>query len=248
MQQYDELFELRGTSYDIAMRRYPEARRAEFAQVIDAAGLRSGMVAGDVPAGGGYLQAFLPAGCEYQGHEPCGAFAPHHNTGLRPVPLLPLPWPDHALDVVISLAGIHHVDDKAALFHEMHRVTRSGGRLVISDVAEGSAVARFLDGFVGRHNSTGHEGSYLNAETSQLLHEAGWRVKRDETLRIPWHFHDEAELAEFCTLLFDIRRAAPAEIIQAVSERLGIQRVAPEGVALCWSLRTLTAEKTDHAS
>jgi len=245
MQQYDELFELRGSSYDIAMRRYPEARRAEFAQVVEAAKLQPGMVVGDVPAGGGYLQCYLPAGCQYLGHEPCGAFASHQHASTS---LLPLPWHDNALDVVISLAGIHHVEDKFALFRDMHRVTRPNGRLVISDVAEGSAVAHFLDDFVGRHNSTGHEGSYLNVETCRLLQQAGWRICSDEIVQIPWHFEHENELAAFCTLLFDIRRAGPADVIHAVRQLLGIHSVATSGIDLCWSLRTLTARKADDVS
>lgn len=242
MQEYDKLFEARGSSYDMAMRRFPDARRDEFAQVVEAAALRPGMIVGDVPAGGGYLQSYLPAHCQYRAHEPCGAFAPHQNTNTGFRALLPLPWQDNTLDVVISLAGIHHVDDKLSLFRDMHRVTRPGGRLVISDVAEGSAVAHFLDGFVGQHNSTGHEGSYLNAETSSLLNQTGWQVVSDEIRQIPWHFSSEEDLAEFCALLFDIRRATSADLIAAVKSRLGVQVSAHGGIDMCWSLRTLTAE------
>lgn len=243
MQHYDELFELRGSSYDRAMRRYPDARRAEFAQVIAASGASAVSVVGDVPAGGGYLAAFLPPGCQYQGHEPCQAFVQHHGATSAQTPLLPLPWQSNTLDAVISLAGIHHVEDKASLFRDMHRVTRPGGRLVISDVAEGSAVARFLDDFVGRYNSTGHDGAYLNTETGRQLEQTGWRILRDEIVNIPWHFASEAALAEFCTLLFDIRRAGPDLVLDQVRQRLGIRSLAGTGVDMSWSLRTITAEK-----
>ena len=34
MKSYDELFALRGSAYDRAMRRYPQARAQEFAQAL----------------------------------------------------------------------------------------------------------------------------------------------------------------------------------------------------------------------
>jgi len=243
MQQYDQLFEVRGSSYDKAMRHFPKARQAEFAQVIEAAGLQPGDIIGDVPAGGGYLRSWLPEGCQYLGHEPCGSFAPHQTVNAGFSPLLPLPWQDHTLDVVVSLAGIHHVTDKAAVFDELYRVTRPGGRLVLSDVAEDSCVARFLDGFVGQHNSTGHHGHYLNHETCELLKRSGWIIVSDRIRMIPWHFRSERDLACFCTLLFDIRRASADETLSAVDQMLGIERTADGRVALSWSLRTIVAEK-----
>lgn len=258
MQSYTDLFSTRGSAYDLAMRRYPDARAAEFAQVVEAAGIEPGMMVGDVPAGGGYLTRYLPHDCTCLAHEPCADFA---DTGLVPsglapdgasrlpvrlhggqaASLLPLPWQDGVLDVLVSLAGVHHIEDKRALFAEMRRVTRPGGRLVLSDVAAGSETARFLDGFVGATNSTGHEGVFLDARTWQELHDAGWQVAGQKTADFHWRFTDRETMADFCCNLFDIRSASRREIIAAIEEGPGVD-ILPGGlVGMRWSLLTITA-------
>jgi SAM-dependent methyltransferase len=155
---YQDLFDVRGSSYDGAMQRYPQAREQEFAQVVSAVPLQPGMVVADVPAGGGYLRAYLPAGCQWLGHEPCAGFTQHGAASGQGKPWLPLPWCDAAVDVVISLAGVHHVDDKRPLWAELWRVVKPGGHLVLSDVAAGTPVARFLDGYVVRTTARAMKG------------------------------------------------------------------------------------------
>jgi SAM-dependent methyltransferase len=46
-----------------------------------------------------------------------------------------LPFPDASCDLVVSTFSLHHWDDPARSFAEIHRVLRPGGRLVIWDVA-----------------------------------------------------------------------------------------------------------------
>lgn len=244
MKTYDELFEVRGSAYDRAMWRYPRARDEEFRQAIDQAQLSPGMVVADVPAGGGYLQAYLPPDCHWRGHEPCASFT-HHGDASSPAahrPLLPLPWSDHSIDVAISLAGVHHLEDKRPLFADLHRVVKSGGRLVLSDVAAASAVAHFLDGFVGAHNSTGHEGVFLDDRTDDELRETGWRILSSAIVPMHWLFADRPAMVDFCQNLFDLCRATPQSIEKAIVADLGIAIVESGQTAMNWSLRTIVAE------
>lgn len=66
-------------------------------------------------------------------------------------PEAPLPFPDDTFDVVFSKEAILHVRDKAALFREIRRVLRAGGRFIIVDWLRGSGQAapgeleRFLE-------------------------------------------------------------------------------------------------------
>lgn len=262
MQSYTDLFSSRGSAYDIAMRRYPDARAAEFQQAVAAGRIEPGMLVGDVPAGGGYLSRYLPEDCICLGHEPCSEFtsrAPAHSEhgdaaggqgqetrvmlhAGQEVSLLPLPWQEGVLDVLISLAGVHHLEDKCPLFAEMRRVTRPGGRLILSDVAEGSPTARFLDGFVGANNSTGHEGLFLNEETLEDLRRTGWRILEHETAQFHWRFANRQDMGDFCRSLFDIRSAGPEAVIAAIEEGPGTDMLPGGLVGMRWSLTTITAE------
>ncbi len=50
----------------------------------------------------------------------------------------PLPLADDSFDVVFSQAALCHIDDKAAVFDEYHRVLRPGGSFIGSDWMKGS--------------------------------------------------------------------------------------------------------------
>jgi SAM-dependent methyltransferase len=238
---YQDLFDVRGSSYDGAMQRYPQAREQEFAQVVSAVPLQPGMVVADVPAGGGYLRAYLPAGCQWLGHEPCAGFTQHGAASGQGKPWLPLPWCDAAVDVVISLAGVHHVDDKRPLWAELWRVVKPGGHLVLSDVAAGTPVARFLDGYVGAHNSTGHEGRYLDEQTLRELADAGWLLQRHGMQRFHWVFAQRAAMAAFCHGLFDLRGTTEAHTQAAIEAQLGVTAWPDGRVGMHWSLMTVVA-------
>ena len=125
---YEELFQLRGATYDGAMARFPEARREEFLNTIARAALAPGALVADVPAGGGYLARYLPEGCTWLGHEPCASFG--HGATEQDRDLLPLPWAEASIDAALSIAGVHHLDDKMPLsdrfgdFVEIHTAFR----------------------------------------------------------------------------------------------------------------------------
>jgi len=245
LRSYPDIFAARGSSYGVAMRRYPAARAEEFAQIVAAARLQPGMRIGDVPAGGGYLAAHLPAGVACESHEPCASFTRHGAvTGCDDRPLLPLPWSDDTLDAVLSLAGVHHLDDKVPLFRECRRVVRPGGQLVLSDVAAGSATARFLDGFVGDHNSTGHDGTFLSDHTLDELQTAGWLIDTVREVPMLWRFANRTELADFTRHLFDIVHApSDRTIIDAVRDGPGLVDLPGGGAGMAWSLMTVTCTR-----
>jgi len=241
---YQDHFDQRGSSYDNAMQKFPLARRAEFLQVVEAAKLKPGMLAADVPAGGGYLKHFIPNGCFWIGHEPCASFTNHGVQTQHSIPLLPLPWANCSVDVAISLAGVHHISDKIPFFSELNRVVRPGGRLVVSDVATGSDVAQFLDGYVGANNSTGHKGVYLDERTQDELSQAGWIVQQAAVNDFHWTFTSRKKMASFCHALFDLRTSNEVDTELAIESKLGVDDLPDGLVGLRWQLLTLVASKS----
>lgn len=238
---YEELFQLRGAPYDGAMTRFPEARAEEFLNTIARAHLVPGARVADVPAGGGYLAKYLPEDCTWLGHEPCASFG--HGATEQDRDLLPLPWADASVDAALSIAGVHHLDDKMPLFAELARVVRPGGRLVLSDVHEASPVSRFLDGWVDRHNSTGHVGSYLGDHTLDELRRAGWDIVSAERVPFHWRFANLNDMGEFAHRLFDLRTSSPQDTARTIVAELGVDALA-SGVGMRWELFMVEATPT----
>jgi SAM-dependent methyltransferase len=242
MKNYEEIFSARGSRYDDAMRHCPNARDEEFAQVINCAKITGDVIVADAPSGGGYLQAYLPNTVQYLGHDPCASFT-NHGQVTHNKPLLPLPWPNETVDIAISLAGIHHLNEKKSFFKELHRITKPKGRMIISDVAKDSSVAKFLDGFVGSHNSTGHEGIFLDEMTFEELKETEWTINKRELNNFHWRFANREEMVDFCHDLFDIQKATRGMILRAIEAELGTNDFSDGTVGMNWSLLTIEASK-----
>ena len=237
---YEEIFDARGSAYDRAMQRWPDARREDFQVPLGWLDPKPGETIVDVPAGGGYLRGYLPESCHWFGHEPCASF--REGEPASGTDLLPLPWPDGFADAAISVAGVHHLDDKRPLFCELGRVVAEGGRFVLADVHQDSAVRRFLDGFVGRYNSTGHAGCYLGVRTLEDLRETAWVVERAERVPFCWWFADRESLAGYCRMLFDMRDIEEESVLAGVEQYLGLN-YRNGAVGMNWELFLVLARR-----
>ncbi|OUR65603.1 hypothetical protein A9Q79_01010 [Methylophaga sp. 42_25_T18] len=235
---YTDLFQTRGDKYESAMQQFPHARDHEFQQAADLASFTQKDTILDVPAGGGYLQSYLSSNHLYHAHEPCSTFG--HSTNDSANDLLPLPHQDEAIDITFSIAGVHHIQNKPSLFNEIARVTPSQGQLILADVHKHSAVASFLDDFVGSNNSTGHDGIYIDETTLDVLDSSGWQVISANRKPVYWSFNDESAMANFCRSLFDLRSLSNEAIISAINELLGINHLDGK-VNLNWELFYIAA-------
>ena len=102
-----------------------------------------------------------------------------------------------SVDTVISLAALHHVDEKKRFFSDAYRILRRGGPLTIADVRTQSAVSGFLDGFVNEHNTMGHRGNYIHAKTHKELAQSGFMIMESSVIPFHWGFDSPEAMGRF---------------------------------------------------
>ena len=257
---YDDIFEQRGLQYHRAMRSQPHARQAEFETLLAIADLHPHLTIADIPSGGGYLQTALPIPAQLIQIETCPAFVQANSTSkqtdssitatttsptattllCRDLHHIPLPT-DH-LDRILSLAGLHHIADRATIYVEFHRLLKHHGLCCIGEVAQGSGVAGFLNEFVDRHSSLGHRGLFFEEAERTLLEQAGFQIVSDRTISYPWQFPSQLAMVQFCRDLFGIDRASDAELLEGIQHYLG-HSIRGDRHQLQWQLRFIKAQK-----
>jgi SAM-dependent methyltransferase len=151
------------------------------------AGIREGEVVLDLGCGGG-MDVFLAArkvgttgrviGVDMTAEMLERARAGQQKLGLTNVEFHQstidrLPLPDNSVDCVISNCVINLVPDKLAVFHEIMRVLKPGGRVALSDIALKqelpATVKRSVEAYVGCIS-----GAILISEYRRLLEQAGF--------------------------------------------------------------------------
>jgi SAM-dependent methyltransferase len=240
---YADIFKLRGQLYHQAMQALPDARKNEFLSIIGEASISPGMTVVDVPSGGAYISRYLSE-VDLIGLEVTELFAELAAQQGQNVALYEndhFPLKDASVDRVLSIAGLHHVHDKTAVFSEMRRVIDPAGRIVVADVDEDSFVRRFLDDFVGPYSETGHSGWYFGDSTRTQLDEAGLHIVADQQLEYLWCAADLNQLAEFCRLLFGMVKADTQTVAAGIRDYLGTQEF-DEQIGLNWQLRCFTCK------
>ena len=246
MNLYSDIFNFRGNSYHQAMQDFPQVRRKEFQQLLALADIRAGQVLLDVPSGGGYLSAYLDKDVCLLGAETSAVFMSRvaqqsYKTCYKLDSLAAMPLADASVDVIYSLAGLHHVDNREAVYREFRRVLKPDGRLVMADVAQGTDVAIFLNGFVDQHCRIGHQGNFWADELPAQLADAGFGLDYDQLLDAEWQFDSRESMGHFCRHLFGLELASLEQVITALDHGLNVAESADGSLVLSWRLRYIRA-------
>lgn len=245
---YTDIFNERGKLYHQAMMEYPLARQKEFELVVDMLDLSPGLVLCDVPSGGGYLENFINTpNLKLYSVETSAEFAAStdslcDNTTILCSTISSIPLENAVLDRVLSLAGLHHVDQQSSFYCEAHRILKDDGILVLADVWAGSGVDRFLNGFVDQHSSMGHKGDFLTEKTLKELEASGFRILSNQKQAYTWQFSSAEAMAQYCKKLFGINQAELSTILQGIEINLGYE-VTEAGCFMNWELYFVKAAK-----
>jgi len=249
---YTDIFNKRGAAYHEAMRRYPEARDEEFRALLRRIEPVDGNVIVDMPSGGGYLRHYLTdeRNTQFIAIETTQAFYEqcvddeHTSCLLRDLDETGLAAA--SADVVVSMAGFHHVDNRTGVLREMYRILRPGGCLCIADVEKGSVMDGFLNTFVDQHNSIGHEGQFVDTSFRDDLRNASFSIDQNERVDYAWTFEGTRQMVDYCTLMFGLDQASPEEVLEGIAAYQGYSEGAT--CAMNWGLRFIRCTKEPAAN
>ncbi len=235
---YAEIFATAGRSYDTAMTRNPNARDAEFKTAVRLLQLYPGFSLLDVPAGGGYLEQYLPSHCGYTALDFSAGFG--HGNKVGKCTEGELGTTSSRFDRVVCLASLHHIEDRQAFFAEIKRTLKPGGQVLIGDVLAGSREANFLNDFCDRWNSLGHAGDFITpTREEQELTEIGLDVSISQH-RYDWEFASDSDALDYVRLLFNLDKTPSDEALLGELRDMGLSN-REHGVGLPWSLTFLRA-------
>ena len=242
---YSNIFENRASSYIDASQCWPDTREQEFENFVSLLALQPGERLLDVPCGSGLVAKKLAHSIEYLGLDPAKAFVTHcqaQNIPAVQAQMRCTELPSENFDVIGSLTGVHHEPNRAELYKEWFRLLKPGGRIVIMDVSVGSPVGLFLNGFVDKWNSAGHQGDFLTELDTQYVAEAGFSTPLISQSSYNWLAPNDLAMHSFMLNLFGLDKQPSLAEMQIAWEKLGWQ--PDEQVCrVPWSLNVINAYK-----
>ena len=236
--------------FNLANRRLPSARETERRLLVERLDLQPDLIVVDTGSGGGYVaDSILPLVAGDKGAVVCTDTAEHFIASI-PEPFLKLVFGmdafalrDSCADRVSNLAGLHHVERKAAFFAESFRVLKPGGLAAAADVLADTAPARWLNGAVDRMTDIGHDGMFVHTgEFSQLMADAGFVDIEESYETYDWCFPDKREMVSFARDLFRLTRASLEEVERALYDSLTVKE-SNGAAAFEWGLLYVTGRK-----
>jgi SAM-dependent methyltransferase len=231
------------------MQMFPDARNQEFEHLTRIADIYDYHLVCDIPSGGNYLHKHLSNKVTIIGVDSCLSFmaiqassTTHSNLSTVVSQPNQTGFKAGVFDRVLSLAGIHHMQEKTPFFKEVARLLKPEGKFCIADVVRDSATAVFLDEIVDCYNSMGHKGEYLNEESIVEMKYSGLVISHVETIDFYWCFNDEKEMVQFCRLLFGLDNIMPSDFLAKTQQCLAPLKRNGQYL-LPWQLQYISGHK-----
>jgi len=213
--EYNDIFSLRGKSYNYAMNLSPDSRKNEFLRLFDSIALREGEKILDVPSGGGYLKRFISEQITVNSLE----FTPGFSKAVKVVNPCE-DWNSRLNDRVVCLAALHHISDLDLFVSRALDSVIEEGLIHLADVEKNSPISRFLDEFVGEWTVGGHKGLYRNWQ--EIKWTDNLKVVYVGKRKCPWVFNSMEELNSFCRHLFYLQDCPTTKIQKYLENNIGV--------------------------
>jgi hypothetical protein len=233
--EYKEIFRHRGESYDLAMKKYPNARDNEFKQLFYKIPLNKKEVILDIPALGGYLKKYCLDDTQIifldfsKSINKIDIVSPYES------------WNIPKINRIVCLAAVHHIENLNLFLNNLSGHLADKGVIHLADVSANSQISKFLDEFVGSNTSTGgHDGKYYDWKKISFPKEL--IVIDIEERNCPWKFESEENMIEYCKLLFDLKDVSNNQILYALNKYIGFEKVN-DNIILNWHLTYIDLQK-----
>jgi hypothetical protein len=237
----DDIFVNRAQSHAAISILYPQVRRNELTQLLQRLDLSKGHRVCDFQAAGGFLSYGI---LESQQNvnltmvEPSASLAEHIEVPGAVIcsPLLAVPRPTGFFDRLGCLAGLHHEERPLLPIFEIYRLLNHGGLAVVAEVEANSTPARWLNEFVDKHTTNGHEGRFVSfGEMSSTFKAAGFQSVVEEKLDVPWYFSDTRQMLLFVRAIFGLYSVPDAVLTEALSHYFKLT-LGSGPIEMAWSL------------
>ena len=232
MNDYQKIFIKRANDYHYAMQKYPDVRSYEFESLISTTDFSSIKKVLDIPSGGAYLKKYLPKNIELISADFSEGFT---NENIQLVNPTQFSYSDNSFDLVLSLSGLHHLDDVPKFVHECLRILKKNGSFIFSDVKRDSPVDFFLNEFVNKYNSLGHNGVFFSENSFSEFPLLQEKIIRTQYYQYPFVFRDKSEMLTFFSFFFGLDKANENIIYDGIRDILGINSTE-DGIEVDWGL------------
>jgi ubiquinone/menaquinone biosynthesis C-methylase UbiE len=144
-------------------------------------------------------------------------------------------YSDNSFDLVLSLSGLHHLDDVPKFVHECLRILKENGSFIFSDVKRDSPVDFFLNEFVNKYNSLGHNGVFFTENSFNKFPLLQEKIIRTQYNQYPFVFKDKSEMLCFFSFFFGLDKANENIIYDGIRDILGLKSTE-NGLEVDWGL------------
>jgi SAM-dependent methyltransferase len=232
MNDYQKIFEKRADDYHYAMQRYPDVRVYEFKSLIgstDFGGIKNVL---DIPSGGAYLKKYLPKNIELTSADFSEGFTNEYIQLANPSQFT---YSDNSFDLVLSLSGLHHLNDVPKFVNECLRVLKQNSSFIFSDVKKDTTVDFFLNEFVNKYSSLGHNGIFFTENSFDEFPLLKQKIIRTQYNQYPFVFKDKSDMLCFFSYFFGLDKANENIIYDGIRDILGIKSTE-NGLEVDWGL------------